>query len=41
MDVTTPEGVSQAAELDPTNGPVAIQPVTVPLTLAAGVRGGH
>ena len=30
MDVTTPEGVSQATELDPTSGPVVIQPVTVP-----------
>jgi glucoamylase len=30
MDVTTPEGVSQATELDPTLGPVVIQPVTVP-----------
>lgn len=30
MDVITPPGVSQAAELDPTLGPVAIQPVTVP-----------
>ena len=30
MDVITPEGVSQATELDPTLGPVAIQPVTVP-----------
>jgi C-terminal binding-module, SLH-like, of glucodextranase/Glucodextranase, domain B len=30
MDVTTPEGVSQATELDPTRGPVVIQPVTVP-----------
>ena len=30
MDVITPAGVSQATELDPTRGPVAIQPVTVP-----------
>ena len=30
MDVITPPGVSQAAELDPTVGPVVIQPVTVP-----------
>jgi glucoamylase len=30
MDVITPAGVSQATELDPTLGPVAIQPVTVP-----------
>jgi glucoamylase len=30
VDVTTPDGVSQATELDPTNGPVVIQPVTVP-----------
>jgi len=30
MDVITPEGVSQATELDPTLGPVVIQPVTVP-----------
>ena len=30
MDVITPAGVSQATELDPTVGPVAIQPVTVP-----------
>jgi glucan 1,4-alpha-glucosidase len=30
MDVLTPAGVSQAAELDPTAGPVVIQPVTVP-----------
>lgn len=30
MDVITPPGVSQATELDPTQGPVAIQPVTVP-----------
>jgi glucoamylase len=30
MDVITPPGVSQATELDPTRGPVAIQPVTVP-----------
>jgi glucoamylase len=30
MDVITPAGVSQAAELDPTPGPVVIQPVTVP-----------
>jgi glucoamylase len=30
MDVITPSGVSQAAELDPTIGPVVIQPVPVP-----------
>ena len=30
VDVITPEGVSQATELDPTLGPVVIQPVTVP-----------
>ena len=30
MDVITPAGVSQATELNPTLGPVAIQPVTVP-----------
>ncbi len=30
VDVTTPAGVSQATELDPTRGPVQIQPVTVP-----------
>ena len=30
MDVVTPTGVSQATELDPTAGPVVIQPVTVP-----------
>lgn len=30
MDVITPDGVSQATELDPTLGPVVIQPVTVP-----------
>jgi glucoamylase len=30
VDVITPEGVSQGTELDPTRGPVAIQPVTVP-----------
>jgi glucoamylase len=30
VDVSTPEGVSQDTELDPTRGPVAIQPVTVP-----------
>jgi glucoamylase len=30
MDVITPPGVSQATELDPTVGPVAIQPVIVP-----------
>jgi glucoamylase len=30
MDVITPAGVSQATELDPTLGPVAIQPVIVP-----------
>jgi glucoamylase len=30
MDVITPAGVSQAIELDPTKGPVIIQPVVVP-----------
>jgi glucoamylase len=30
MDVITPAGVSQATELDPTLGPVIIQPATVP-----------
>ena len=30
MDVITPPGVSQAIELNPTLGPVVIQPVTVP-----------
>ncbi len=30
MDVITPPGVSQATELDPTLGPVVIQPVIVP-----------
>jgi glucoamylase len=30
MDVVTPPGMSQATELDPTLGPVVIQPVTVP-----------
>jgi glucoamylase len=30
MDVITPPGVSQETELDPTLGPVVIQPVTVP-----------
>ena len=30
MDVITPPGVTQATELDPTLGPVVIQPVTVP-----------
>jgi glucoamylase len=30
MDVITPPGTSQATELDPTRGPVVIQPVTVP-----------
>ncbi len=30
MDVLTPTGVSQATELDPTKGPVVIQPVAVP-----------
>ena len=30
VDVITPPGVSQATELDPTLGPVAIQPVVVP-----------
>jgi glucoamylase len=30
MDVITPAGVSQATELNPTLGPVAIQPVAVP-----------
>ena len=30
MDIITPSGVSQATELDPTAGPVVIQPVPVP-----------
>jgi glucoamylase len=30
VDILTPQGVSQATELDPTAGPVVIQPVTVP-----------
>src|SRR5262249_8278227 len=30
MDVTTPQGVSQATELDRSRGPVVIQPVPVP-----------
>ena len=30
VDVLTPQGASQATELDPTAGPVVIQPVTVP-----------
>ena len=30
MDVIPPPGVSQATELNPTVGPVVIQPVTVP-----------
>jgi hypothetical protein len=30
VDVITPPGVSQATELDPTVGAVAIQPVSVP-----------
>jgi glucoamylase len=30
VDVITPAGVSQGTELDPTLGPVVIQPVTVP-----------
>jgi glucoamylase len=30
MDIVTPAGVSQATELDPTLGPVVIQPVPVP-----------
>jgi glucoamylase len=30
MDVITPAGTSQATELDPTLGPVMIQPVVVP-----------
>jgi glucoamylase len=30
MDVITPAGVSQASELDPTAGPVVVQPVPVP-----------
>jgi glucoamylase len=30
MDVITPDGVSQATELNPVLGPVVIQPVTVP-----------
>jgi glucoamylase len=30
IDVLTPAGVTQATELDPTRGPVAIQGVAVP-----------
>ena len=30
LDVLTPAGVSQATELDPTLGPVAIQGVAIP-----------
>ncbi|HEU5421755.1 MAG TPA: glucodextranase DOMON-like domain-containing protein, partial [Streptosporangiaceae bacterium] len=30
VDILTPAGVSQATELDPTLGPVVIQPVPVP-----------
>jgi hypothetical protein len=30
MDVIIPPGVTQATELNPTPGPVVIQPVTVP-----------
>jgi glucoamylase len=30
VDVITPAGVSQATELDPTLGPVVIQPVPAP-----------
>jgi glucoamylase len=30
MDVLTPPGVSQATELNPTLGPVVIQPVSIP-----------
>jgi glucoamylase len=30
IDVITPAGVSQATELNPTLGPVVIQPVVVP-----------
>ena len=30
MDVITPQGVSQGIELDPTRGPVVIQPVVAP-----------
>jgi glucoamylase len=30
VDVITPAGVTQATELDPTLGPVVIQPVTIP-----------
>jgi glucoamylase len=30
VDVITPTGTVQATELDPTKGPVVIQPVTVP-----------
>jgi glucoamylase len=36
MDVITPPGVLQATELDPTAGPVVIQPVTVPLPTRSG-----
>lgn len=49
MDVLTPPGVNQAAELDPSNGPVVIQPVPVvapgarpaPSLLRAGGRRGR
>jgi len=30
MDILTPPGVSQSAELDPTRGPVILQDVTIP-----------
>jgi glucoamylase len=30
VDVLTPQGISQVAELDPTRGQVVIQPVRVP-----------
>jgi len=39
VDVITPDGVSQATELDPTLGPVTIQPVIVPGGCARRVRG--
>jgi glucoamylase len=38
VDVITPEGVSQATELDPTTGPVVIQPVIVPGGCARRMR---
>jgi glucoamylase len=38
VDVITPSGVSQATELDPTLGPVVVQPVIVPGGCARRVR---